>query len=41
MPVVAPVGTIAVTRVDEFWVKVAATPLNVTDVVLLRFVPLI
>jgi len=40
-PVVAPEGTVAVTCVDELTVKLAAVPLNVTDVAPVRFVPAI
>jgi hypothetical protein len=38
-PVVASAGTTAVIRVDEFTVKSAATALNSTDVVPVKFVP--
>ena len=40
-PVVAPDGTVAVIFSDEFTVKLAPTPLNVTDVAPSKFVPLI
>jgi len=40
-PVVAPDGTVAVIFSDEFTVKLAPTPLNVTDVTPSKFVPLI
>ena len=40
-PVVAPVGTVAVTCVSEFRVKVAETPLNVTLVAPVKLVPVI
>ena len=40
-PVVAPEGTVAVILIDEFTAKLAATPLNVTNVAPLRLVPLI
>src|SRR5467141_1240169 len=40
-PVVAPVGTVAVIAVAEFTVKLALTPLNVTAVAPVKFVPLI
>lgn len=39
-PVVAVVGTVAVILVEVFTVKVAATPLNVTEVAPVKFVPL-
>jgi hypothetical protein len=41
LPVSAPLGTIAVTRVSEFTVKVAFTPWKVTFVVCLRLTPVI
>src|SRR5207237_932689 len=40
-PVVAPAGTVAWIAVAEVTVKVALTPLNVTEVAPLKFVPLI
>src|SRR5438094_7517787 len=40
-PVVAPAGTVAWIAVAEVTVKVALTPLNVTEVAPLSFVPLI
>ena len=40
-PVVAPAGTIALICVDELTAKLALTPLNLTDVVPVKFVPLI
>src|SRR2546430_17702936 len=40
-PVVAPAGTVARIAVAEVTVKVALTPLNVTEVAPLKFVPLI
>ena len=40
-PVVAPVGTVAVTWVSEFTVKLADVPLNVTFVVCVSPVPVI
>src|SRR5439155_2250367 len=40
-PVVAPAGTVAWIAVAEVTVKVALTPLNVTEVAPLNFVPLI
>jgi hypothetical protein len=40
-PVVAPVGTVAVTCVSEFTVKVAETPLNVRLVAPVKLVPVI
>src|SRR5437870_3450190 len=40
-PVVAPVGTVAWIVVAEFTVKLALTPLNVTVVAPVKFVPLI
>ena len=39
LPVVAPVGTVAVTCLSEFTVNVAATPLNVTAVVCDKLAP--
>ena len=39
-PVVAPAGTVARIEVAEFTVKAALTPLNITDVAPLKFVPL-
>jgi hypothetical protein len=41
LPVVAPVGTVAVIVVSEFAVKVAEVPLNVTLVACFRPVPVI
>lgn len=38
-PAVAPAGTLAVMRVDEFTLKVAATPLNVTAVAAVKLAP--
>jgi hypothetical protein len=40
-PVCAPTGTVAVIRVEEFTVKVAPTPLNVTELIAVKFVPVI
>src|SRR5438128_2119562 len=40
-PVVAPLGRVVAIEVDEFTVKLAATPLRVTDVAPVKFVPLI
>jgi hypothetical protein len=40
-PVVAPVGTVAVIWVFELTVKVAATPMNLTEVAPVKFVPVI
>ena len=40
-PVVAPVGTIALIRVEVLTVKLALTPLNRTEVAPVKFVPLI
>lgn len=40
-PVVAPAGTVAVIRVEEFTVKVVPTPLNATDVMAVKLDPLI
>lgn len=40
-PVVAPVGTVAVILVAELTMKVAVTPLNLTEVAPVKFVPLI
>src|SRR5207237_8017547 len=40
-PVVAPVGRVVGIEVDEFTVKLAATPLMVTDVTPVKFVPVI
>ncbi len=40
-PVVAPEGTVAVIRVEELTVNWADTPLNVTEVMAVKFVPLI
>ena len=41
LPVTAPAGTTAVILVDEFTTKVAETPPNLTEVVPVKFVPLI
>jgi hypothetical protein len=38
-PLVAPTGTVAVIDVDEFTVKLAAVPLNLTAVAPVKFVP--
>src|SRR5437660_2134640 len=40
-PVVAPLGRVVAIEVDEFTVKLAATPLMVTDVAPVKFVPVI
>src|SRR5438128_10636419 len=40
-PVVAPLGRVVAIEVDEFTVKLAATPLMVTDVTPVKFVPAI
>ena len=40
LPLVAPEGTVAVIFVEEFTLKVAATPLNVTEDALLKVAPL-
>jgi hypothetical protein len=40
-PVVAPAGTTAPIRVDDLTVKLALTPLNLTEVAPVKFVPLI
>jgi hypothetical protein len=40
-PVLAPLGTVAVSCVDEFPVNFAFVPLNVTAVAPLKFVPVI
>jgi hypothetical protein len=40
-PVVAPVGTVAVTCVSEFTLNVAETPLNVTLVAPVKPIPMI
>src|SRR2546425_12161867 len=40
-PVVAPLGRVVAIEVDEFTVKLAATPLMVTDVTPVKFVPVI
>lgn len=40
-PVVAPVGTVAVILVAELTMKVALTPLNLTEVAPVKFVPVI
>jgi hypothetical protein len=40
-PAVAPAGTIAPIRVDDLTVKLALTPLNLTEVAPVKFVPLI
>jgi hypothetical protein len=41
LPVLAPVGTVAVIEVGELTVKVAAVPLNVTELTPAKFVPVI
>jgi hypothetical protein len=41
VPVVAPVGTVAVIFVSELTMKAAVTPLNLTEVAPVKFVPLI
>jgi hypothetical protein len=40
-PVVAPAGTVAMSHVSQTTAKLAATPLNLTDVAPARYVPLI
>src|SRR2546426_12302361 len=40
-PVVAPLGRVVAIEVNEFTVKLAATPLMVTDVTPVKFVPVI
>jgi hypothetical protein len=40
-PVVAPAGTTALIRVDDLTVKLAVTPLNLTEVTPMKFDPVI